>query len=126
MKLTKLTVAMLALSSLGIGTGARVGPLRASCVQADVSVQYSISGSKKPTRRSNDVQMEKDPKCSGNTSLTTGVQGHVGSGSVRGYRDTWAVALSNNTDKSATASKEGMATAVGLTDPPCKLKLMSL
>lgn len=86
MKLTKLTVAMLALSGFGFGAGAGVAPVRASCVQADVSVQYSISGSKKPTPRSNDVQMEKDPQCSGNTSVTTGVQGHVGPGSVEQHR----------------------------------------
>ena len=51
---------------------------KAQCVQGDVSVQYSISGSKKPSQRTNDVTMESQPGCSGNSSVTTGVQGHVG------------------------------------------------
>lgn len=50
----------------------------AQCVQADVSVQYNISGSKQPTRRSNDVVMESDDACRGNASVTTGVQGNIG------------------------------------------------
>ena len=51
---------------------------KAQCVQGDMSVQYSISGSQKPTQRSNDVTMESDPNCRGNSSVTTGVQGHIG------------------------------------------------
>jgi hypothetical protein len=50
----------------------------AQCVQADVSVQYNISGSKQPTKRSNDVIMESNPTCTGNASVTTGVQGNIG------------------------------------------------
>jgi hypothetical protein len=53
-------------------------PAIAQCVQADVSVQYNISGSRKPTRRTNDVDMQSDPGCVGNTSVTTGIQGNVG------------------------------------------------
>lgn len=51
---------------------------KAQCVQGDVSVQYSISGSQKPTQRTNDVTMESDSNCRGNSSVTTGVQGHIG------------------------------------------------
>lgn len=50
----------------------------AQCVQADTSIQYNISGSKKPTQRSNDVQMNSSKSCRGNVSATTGVQGNVG------------------------------------------------
>ena len=53
-------------------------PAIAQCVQADVSVQYNISGSKEPTERSNDVDFQSDDNCSGNVSVTTGVQGNEG------------------------------------------------
>ncbi|ACB50924.1 hypothetical protein cce_1574 [Crocosphaera subtropica ATCC 51142] len=52
--------------------------VKAQCVQGDVSVQYSISGSQKPSQRTNDVTMNSDPKCRGNASVSTGVQGHIG------------------------------------------------
>ncbi len=58
-------------------------PVWGQCVQADTSVQYSIGSSKKPTDRRNDVQMESDPKCSGNVSVTKGVQGYQGDGENR-------------------------------------------
>ncbi|NJM87646.1 MAG: hypothetical protein HC847_11085 [Hydrococcus sp. RU_2_2] len=59
----------------------------AQCVQADVSVQYNISGSKEPTDRSNDVAMDSDPSCQGNASVTRGVQGNIGGdGPVRQHR----------------------------------------
>lgn len=50
----------------------------AQCVQADISVQYNISGSRSPTERSNDVQLASDGSCRGNATVTTGVQGNVG------------------------------------------------
>jgi len=50
----------------------------ASCVQADVSVQYNISGSTEPTERSNDVDLQSEPGCRGNATVTTGTQGNIG------------------------------------------------
>ena len=59
----------------------------AQCVQADVSVQYNISGSKEPTDRTNDVDFQSDGVCQGNASVTTGVQGNIGgNGRVRQTR----------------------------------------
>ena len=59
----------------------------AQCVQADISVQYNISGSKEPTDRNNDVVMQNSGACQGNASITTGVQGNVGgNGRVRQTR----------------------------------------
>lgn len=52
--------------------------VKAQCVQADTSVQYNISSSQKPTQRTNDVTMESDPNCRGNSSVTRGVQGNIG------------------------------------------------
>ncbi len=63
-----------------------ISSVKAQCVQGDVSVQYSISGSQKPSQRSNDVTMESQPGCRGNSSLTTGVQGHIGPNSVEQNR----------------------------------------
>ena len=79
MKLTLWTIGLLLPFSLS--------PAVAQCVQADVSVQYSISGSKEPTERTNDVEMSSDRACQGNVSVTTGVQGNVGgNGRVRQNR----------------------------------------
>ncbi len=63
-----------------------IASVKAQCVQGDVSVQYSISGSQKPSQRTNDVTMESQPGCRGNSSVTTGVQGHIGPNSVEQNR----------------------------------------
>ena len=62
-------------------------PVLAQCVQADVSVQYNISGSPTPTQRDNDVDLQSHGACKGNASVTTGVQGNEGgTGRVRQSR----------------------------------------
>lgn len=71
-------------------------PAKAQCVQGDVSVQYSISGSEKPSQRTNDVIMESDPKCRGNSSITTGVQGHIGPNNAEQNRQVHQVQQGNN------------------------------
>lgn len=78
MQLRALTLGFVAVSSLFAVNSFFAKEVSAQCVQADVSVQYNISGSKEPTDRSNDVEMESDPSCRGNASVTTGVQGNVG------------------------------------------------
>lgn len=87
MQFKALTLGFLATSSfLTIGSFVSDSAV-AQCVQADVSVQYNISGSKEPTDRSNDVDMESDPSCRGNASVTRGVQGNIGGdGPVRQHR----------------------------------------
>lgn len=86
MKLSKLTVGTLAVSSFLTFGFPVTNSAQAQCVQADVSVQYSISDSKEPAKRNNDVLMESDEKCSGNASVTTGVQGYIGNGKVEQNR----------------------------------------
>jgi hypothetical protein len=83
MKLIPLTFAVTSLGSfLLVST-----PLLAQCVQADVSVQYNISGSRTPTERDNDVDLQSNGACQGNASVTTGVQGNEGgTGKVRQSR----------------------------------------
>ncbi len=60
--------------------------VKAQCVQGDVSVQYSMNGSQKPSQRTNDVSMESNANCRGNASVSTGVQGHIGSESTEQNR----------------------------------------
>ncbi|AFY76483.1 MAG: hypothetical protein IGR93_01030 [Hydrococcus sp. C42_A2020_068] len=87
MRLKALTLSFLAVSGLFSMGDFLSNWATAKCVQADVSVQYNISGSKEPTNRSNDVDMESDPSCRGNASVTTGVQGNVGgNGPVEQHR----------------------------------------
>ena len=70
-----------------LGGFAFAPPLLAQCIQADVSVQYNISGSRAPTERNNDVDLQGRGACRGNASVTTGVQGNEGgTGNVRQSR----------------------------------------
>ncbi|MDJ0510622.1 MAG: hypothetical protein QNJ64_15410 [Crocosphaera sp.] len=73
-----------------------ISSVKAQCVQGDVSLQYSISGSQKPPQRSNDVTMESQPGCRGNSSVTTGVQGHIGPNSVQQNRRVQNIQRGNN------------------------------
>lgn len=86
MKLTVWTTGLVSISSLITATWF-ADPAIAQCVQADVSVQYNISGSKQPTERTNDVEFQSNNACRGNASITTGVQGNIGgNGRVRQTR----------------------------------------
>ncbi|MDJ0730943.1 MAG: hypothetical protein QNJ33_13210 [Crocosphaera sp.] len=69
---------------------------KAQCVQGDMSVQYSISGSQKPTQRTNDVTMESNPNCRGNASVTTGVQGNIGPNATEQNRRVNHIQQGNN------------------------------
>ena len=84
MKLTKYYLSLLSFSSLLMVASSVTNSAIAQCVQADVGVQYNISGSEEPTERTNDVDLQSNGDCRGNASVTTGVQGnHGGTGSVR-------------------------------------------
>ncbi|MEA5510358.1 hypothetical protein VB715_11340 [Crocosphaera sp. UHCC 0190] len=77
---------------------------KAQCVQGDVSIQYNISGSKKPTQRTNDITMESEPGCRGNSSITTGVQGHIGPGTVEQNRSVHHVQKGSRVNPTAVNS----------------------
>jgi hypothetical protein len=66
-----------ALLPLGFATSQ---PAAAQCVMADVSVQLAIRGAKKPAQQTNDVDMQSQGPCVGNTSVHTGTQVYVGGG----------------------------------------------
>lgn len=87
MKLIWSYLGLFSCSSLLIVVSSITNSAIAQCVQADVGIQYNISGSRQPTQRTNDVDMESTGDCRGNVSVTTGVQGNVGgTGSVRQNR----------------------------------------
>ena len=51
----------------------------AQCVLADVAVQAAIDGSKRPARQTNQVDIVNDNRpCTGNSSVSTSTQVHVG------------------------------------------------
>ena len=77
MKLAGWTTGLLSICSI-FGSNLLLSPVIAQCVQADISVQYNISGSKEPTERTNDVDFQSEGTCQGNVSVTTGVQGNIG------------------------------------------------
>lgn len=86
MKFAAWTTGLISLSGL-LSVNWWISPATAQCIQADISVQYNISGSKEPTERTNDVEMTSDGACQGNATVTTGVQGNVGgNGRVRQSR----------------------------------------
>ena len=86
MKFTWLGLGLLSCSSFLMYSSFLTNSASAQCVQTDVSVQYTISDSGKRPKRSNDVDFDSDPGCSGNASVTTGVQGNIGSNRVEQNR----------------------------------------
>ena len=52
----KLDYLLLAITSI-LGSIIVTPPILAQCIQADIAVQYNISGSTLPTERDNDVRM---------------------------------------------------------------------
>lgn len=57
------------------------------CVAADVSVQVSVRGDRKPSQQRNNVNQEIQPGCRGNSVTTVGRQTHVGPGRVNQNRN---------------------------------------
>ncbi len=59
----------------------------ATCVVADVAIQAAIHGGDRPAEQVNDVAIDADGPCSGNTSVSTSRQVQVGgTGEVRQVR----------------------------------------
>lgn len=80
-------VGLLSFSSFLIVVSSTTNSATAQCVQADIGIQYNVSGSTEPTERTNDVDMESSGSCRRNVSVTTGVQGNVGGNApVRQHR----------------------------------------
>lgn len=79
MKVSWLVFSFLSVSSSLIFQPNLTNSAAAKCVQFDAGIQVSISGSG-PARRSNNVEMQSDGACTGNSVVTTGQQIHVGPG----------------------------------------------
>jgi hypothetical protein len=78
MKLATLALGLFSISSVLTLAPINTNSVQAQCVQADIAVGYNISGSKQPTQRTNNVDMQSQGGCTGNSSVNVGVQGNVG------------------------------------------------
>lgn len=58
----------------------------AQCVMTDVSVQVAVRGSRRPSRQSNNVDMQSQGRCSGNAITQVGTQVYTGSGRANQQR----------------------------------------
>lgn len=59
----------------------------AVCVMTDVSVQIAIHGSRNPAKQTNNVDMQSEGECFGNTTTSTSTQIYVGPGDVEQTRN---------------------------------------
>lgn len=78
MKLANLALGLFSISSVLTLAPINTNSVQAQCVQADIGFQYNISGSKQPTQRTNNVDMQSQGGCTGNSSVNVGVQGNEG------------------------------------------------
>jgi hypothetical protein len=62
------------------------GSAAAQCVMTDVSVQVAVRGSRQPSRQSNDVDLQNEGGCSGNSITQVGTQVYTGSGRANQQR----------------------------------------
>jgi hypothetical protein len=66
-------------------------PMKAQCVMNDVNLQVSMSGSKKPTQRTNNVTQVSRGPCVGNTITTTNTQVYTGRERATQLRESYQV-----------------------------------
>jgi hypothetical protein len=59
----------------------------AGCIMTDVATQVAIHGSKNPAVQNNNVDMDSQRGCLGNTTTSTATQLYVGPGDVEQTRD---------------------------------------
>ncbi len=81
---------LFSLSLLSVSTLLTLAPSTpsafAGCVMIDVAVQVAIHGSKNPAKQSNNVNMDSEPGCLGNTTTNVSRQVYVGPGDVEQTR----------------------------------------
>ena len=81
---------LFSLSLLSVSTLLTLAPSTpsafAGCVMTDVAVQVAIHGSKNPAKQSNNVNMDSEPGCLGNTTTNVSRQVYVGPGDVEQTR----------------------------------------
>ena len=59
----------------------------AGCVMTDVAPQIAIHGSKNPAKQTNNVTMQSEGVCLGNTTTSTSTQLYIGPGDVEQTRN---------------------------------------
>lgn len=81
---------LFSLSLLSVSTLLTLAPstpsVFAGCVMTDVGIQVAIHGSKNPAKQTNNVNMDSQPGCFGNTTTSTSRQVYVGLGDVEQTR----------------------------------------
>ena len=98
MKFSLLTFGILSISSILAFAPHTSNSASAQCVQFDQGIQVSISGSG-PAQRSNNVDMRSEGACTGNYSVTSGQQIHVGPGRAVQQRNVRQTLRGNNNNR---------------------------
>jgi hypothetical protein len=111
MKSSHFSVALLSLATLSALVTLPVRQASAQCVMNDTNFQVSISGSRKPTDRSNDVSQASSGGCVGNTVNSTNVQVNTG-GTSRASQHRQSNQVINGSNNSPT----------GINLPPVKTR----
>ena len=86
MKFNLLSLGLLSFSMLTLAPSL-TSSASATCVTTDVSNQVSIHGSKEPSQQTNNVEMQTEDECLGNTTTSTSTQVHTGSNNAQQTRD---------------------------------------
>jgi hypothetical protein len=72
------SLGLLSLTTLAALVSLPVSHASAQCIMNDMNIQMTISGSRQPTKRTNNVTQGSSGNCSGNVVNSTNVQTNVG------------------------------------------------
>jgi ribosomal protein L21E len=111
MKFSALSIGLCSLTTLATLVSLPISRASAQCVMNDTNIQVTISGSRQPTRRTNDVTQGSTGNCVGNSTSSTNVQTNIG-GTER--------ATQNRRSSQQITGGDGNPTGVNV--PPVKLR----
>jgi hypothetical protein len=78
------SLGLLSLTTLAALVSLPVSHASAQCIMNDMNIQMTISGSRQPTKRTNNVTQGSSGNCSGNVVNSTNVQTNGGGGNPSG------------------------------------------
>ncbi|AFY94817.1 hypothetical protein [Chamaesiphon minutus] len=78
MKLSAVSLGLCSLATLSTLVSLPISRAHAQCMMNDTNIQMTISGSRKPTERTNDVTQRSTGNCVGNSVNSTNVQTNIG------------------------------------------------
>jgi hypothetical protein len=78
MKFFSLSLGLLSMATLSTLTSLPISRVNAQCIMNDTNIQMTISGSRRPTDRTNNVTQGSTGNCSGNVINSTNVQTNIG------------------------------------------------